>query len=288
MLQDGGLIMKEIKSEQIVDIIENLCIKSNCSLNGDILAALSEAIINEQSPAGREVLEQLKTNSEIAFAEQIPMCQDTGMTVVFAEVGQDVRITGGNLEDAINEGVRRGYLKGYLRKSVVDDPILRNNTGDNTPAVIHYEIVGGDSLKLIVAPKGFGSENMSAIKMLKPSDGVEAIKRFVVDTVDNAGSNPCPPVIVGVGIGGTMEKAALIAKKALLRPLNIRNGKKHIRELEGLLLKMINGLGIGPAGIGGTTTALAVNVEVYPTHIAGLPVAVNISCHATRHAEAVL
>ncbi|MDD4188522.1 MAG: fumarate hydratase [Eubacteriales bacterium] len=280
--------MKTIKAERVIETVEDLCIKANCSLNSDIIEAISEAIKNEESPAGREALKQIKTNSEIAFFEQMPMCQDTGMTVVFAEIGQDIRIIGGDLGDAINEGVRRGYLKGYLRKSVVDDPILRTNTGDNTPAVIHYEIVAGENLKLTVAPKGFGSENMSAIKMLKPSDGLAGIKEFVVETVDKAGSNPCPPVIVGVGIGGTMEKAALIAKKALLRPIDIRNGKRHIRELEELLLKMINGLGIGPAGIGGSNTALAVNIEVYPTHIAGLPVAVNISCHATRHAEAFL
>ena len=216
------------------------------------------------------------------------ICQDTGMAVVFLDIGQDVHIVGGNLEDGINEGVRRGYEKGFLRKSVVKDPINRINTNDNTPAVIHYNIVEGDKIKISIAPKGFGSENMSRLKMLKPSDGEEGIKKFIIDTVDKAGPNPCPPVIVGVGIGGTMEKAAILAKKALLRPINKRSQLEHIREIEEEVLEKINLLGIGPSGLGGTVTALAVNIEVFSTHIAGLPVAVNISCHATRHGEAVI
>jgi fumarate hydratase subunit alpha len=213
------------------------------------------------------------------------ICQDTGMAVVFVDIGQEVHITGGSLEDAINNGVKNGYKNGFLRKSVVSDPIERINTGDNTPAIIHYNVVSGDSLKIAMAPKGFGSENMSALKMLKPSDGIEGVKRFILDTVSNAGPNPCPPIIVGIGMGGTMEKCAFLAKKALLRPINIKSSIKYIKELEDELLASINRLGIGPGGLGGETTALSVNIETFPTHIAGLPVAVNISCHATRHAE---
>jgi len=280
--------MKEIHVSKIIDAVEKLCIDSNYYLNEDIYKALAAALNAEKSENGRMVLETIIKNAEIAADEKMPICQDTGMAVVFLEVGQDVRITGGNLYDAIQEGVRRGYKNGYLRFSVVKDPLKRGNTGDNTPAVIHTEIVDGDGLKIEAAPKGFGSENMSAVSMLKPSDGVEGVASFILKTVSEAGANPCPPVIVGVGIGGTMEKAALLAKKALLRPLHSRSADPHIAELERNLLIEINKLGIGPAGIGGTTTALAVNIETYPTHIAGLPVAVNIGCHATRHASVIL
>lgn len=280
--------MKEIHVSKIIDAVEKLCIDSNYYLNEDIYKALAAALNAEKSENGRMVLETIIKNAEIAADEKMPICQDTGMAVVFLEVGQDVRITGGNLYDAIQEGVRRGYKNGYLRFSVVKDPLKRGNTGDNTPAVIHTEIVDGDGLKIEAAPKGFGSENMSAVSMLKPSDGTEGVVNFILKTVSEAGANPCPPVIVGVGIGGTMEKAALLAKKALLRPLHSRSADPHIAELERNLLIEINKLGIGPAGIGGTTTALAVNIETYPTHIAGLPVAVNIGCHATRHASVIL
>ncbi|HEY8499259.1 MAG TPA: fumarate hydratase [Clostridia bacterium] len=280
--------MKEIHVSKIIDAVEKLCIDSNYYLNEDIYKALAAALNAEKSENGRMVLETIIKNAEIAAEEKMPICQDTGMAVVFLEVGQDVRITGGNLYDAVQEGVRRGYKNGYLRFSVVKDPLVRDNTGDNTPAVIHTEIVDGDGLKIDVAPKGFGSENMSAVSMLKPSDGVDGVADFVLKTVSEAGANPCPPIIVGVGIGGTMEKSALLAKKALLRPLHSRSTDHHIAELERDLLFKINKLGTGPAGIGGTTTALAVNIETYPTHIAGLPVAVNIGCHATRHASVIL
>jgi len=284
----GEISMKEISARQITDVVEKLCIDSNIYLNDDIRESLARARELEESESGKSVLESLVKNAEIAAAEGMAICQDTGMAIVFVRIGQDVRITGGSLEKAINEGVRRGYREGYLRCSIVDDPIIRKNTGDNTPAVIHCEIVEGDELRIDVAPKGFGSENMSALKMLKPSDGVEGIRRFVVETVSNAGPNPCPPVIVGVGIGGSMEKCALLAKKALLREVGSRNRKKHLADLEEQLLEEINRLGIGPAGLGGRVTALGVMVEAWPTHIAGLPVAVNISCHATRHRSAVL
>jgi len=284
----GEISMKEISARQITDVVEKLCIDSNIYLNDDIRESLARARELEESESGKSILESLVKNAEIAAAEGMAICQDTGMAIVFVRIGQDVRITGGSLEKAINEGVRRGYREGYLRCSIVDDPIIRKNTGDNTPAVIHCEIVEGDELRIDVAPKGFGSENMSALKMLKPSDGVEGIRRFVVETVSNAGPNPCPPVIVGVGIGGSMEKCALLAKKALLREVGSRNRKKHLADLEKQLLEEINRLGIGPAGLGGRVTALGVMVEAWPTHIAGLPVAVNISCHATRHRSAVL
>lgn len=280
--------MKIIKVEDIIDTVERLVIESNVFLQEDIEKAIKGSIGAEESETGKSILEQLVANAQIAAEEKIPICQDTGMAVFFVEVGQNLHITGGSLTEAINEGVRRGYRKGYLRFSVVGDPINRKNTGDNTPAVIHYDIVPGDFLKITVMPKGFGSENMSALAMLKPSDGIEGIKKFIIDTVDKAGPNPCPPVIVGVGIGGTMEKAALLAKKALLRPVGMANPVEYLEELEKELLEKINKLGIGPGGLGGRVTALAVNIEVFPTHIAGLPVAVNISCHATRHAEAVL
>jgi len=280
--------MKEIKVSQIIDAVELLCMNANYNLNADILEALKEGVRCEKSPTGRRVLEQLVENAEIASSEHMAICQDTGMAVVFIEIGQDVHVTGGSLAEAINEGVRRGYTKGFLRKSVVSDPLNRKNTGDNTPAVIHYDIKEGDSLKIILAPKGFGSENMSGIRMLKPSDGVAGVKSFIEEVVEKAGPNPCPPVVVGVGIGGTMEKAALLAKRALLRPVNQHNPKEDIRLLEEEMLERVNCLGIGPAGLGGILTAMAVNIEVFPTHIAGLPVAVNMSCHVTRHAETVL
>ncbi|NLG88439.1 MAG: fumarate hydratase [Clostridiaceae bacterium] len=280
--------MKEIHVSEIIDAVEKLCIDANYYLKEDIYKALTAALNAEKSENGRMVLENIIKNARIAAEEKMPICQDTGMAVIFLQVGQEVRITGGSLYDAVQEGVRRGYKNGYLRCSVVKNPLKRENTGDNTPAVIHTEIVDGSGLKIIVAPKGFGSENMSAVAMLKPSDGIEGVVKFVVKTVSDAGANPCPPVIVGVGIGGTMEKAALLAKKALLRPLDLRSADPDIAELEKNLLAQINKLGIGPAGIGGTTTALAVNIETYPTHIAGLPVAVNIGCHATRHASVIL
>lgn len=277
--------MKTIKTEEITEVVEKLCIDSNYYLNSDIEGALKNAVEDERSELGKSILEQLVENARIAKNERMAICQDTGMAVVFVDIGQEVYIAGGSLAGAINEGVRRGYKNGFLRKSVVGDPLTRVNTGDNTPAIIHYNIVDGDNLKLTVAPKGFGSENMSALKMLKPSDGIEGVKKFILDTVDSAGPNPCPPVIVGVGIGGTMEKASLLAKKALLRPIDLRSGTEHIRKLEEEMLEKINKSGIGPAGLGGSTTALAVNIEVFATHIAGLPVAVNLSCHATRHME---
>ena len=280
--------MKIVTVSAIQNTVSELCREANYRLNRDIEESLAQSRDNESSPLGREILRQLLENNRIARGEGIAMCQDTGMAVVFVEIGQDVHIEGGNLSEAINEGVRRGYREGCLRKSVVKDPVLRENTGDNTPSVIHYEVVPGDRLKITVAPKGFGSENMSALRMFKPSDGMEAVKQFVIDTVDRAGPNPCPPVIVGVGLGGTMEKAALLAKQALLRPVGSHNAKSHIAALEAELLGKINRLGIGPGGFGGTTTALAVNIETFATHIAGLPVAVNMGCHATRHAEKTL
>lgn len=277
--------MRTIHTDKITEAVEELCKSANYYLNDDIMDSIKNSIQTEQSKTGKDILGKLIENANIAKEKGVAICQDTGMAVVFVDIGQDVHVIGGSITDSINEGVRRGYEKGYLRKSVVKDPIERINTKDNTPAVIHYNIVEGDKLKITVAPKGFGSENMSALRMLKPADGIEGVKKFVIDTVDNAGPNPCPPIVVGVGIGGTMEKAALLAKKALLRPINQRSEIEYVRELENQLLTEINKLGIGPSGLGGRTTALAVNVEVYPTHIAGLPVAVNINCHATRHAE---
>ena len=242
----------------------------------------------EKSEIGKEILCQLTENADIAKDETVPICQDTGMAVVFVEIGQEVHITGGLLTDAVNEGVRKGYTEGYLRKSVVSDPFIRVNTNDNTPAIIHYDIVGGDKVKIIVAPKGFGSENMSKIYMLKPSAGIEGAKDAIVQAVDEAGPNPCPPMVVGVGVGGNFEMAAYLAKKALLRPIGSHSDKPHLREMEEELLERMNNLGIGPQGLGGVTTVLGVNVESYPTHIAGMPIAVNISCHVTRHAEVIL
>ena len=280
--------MREISAKSIADAVAKLCIQANCVLNRDVYNALEKAKKTEKSEIGREILCQLTENADIAENEMVPICQDTGMAVIFVEVGQDVYITGGLLKDAVNEGVRKGYTEGYLRKSVVKDPFIRVNTNDNTPAVMHFDIVEGDRIKITVAPKGFGSENMSRIFMLKPSAGIEGAKDAIVKAVDEAGPNPCPPMVVGVGVGGNFEMAAYLAKKALLRPIGSHSDKPHLREMEEELLERMNNLGIGPQGLGGVTTVLGVNVESYPTHIAGMPVAVNISCHVTRHAEVIL
>ena len=280
--------MRNISCQTITETVAELCIKANTVLPEDIRALIDSASVSEKSPAGRDVLRDLRENYILADKERIPICQDTGMAVVFAELGQDLHITDGNFEDAINEGVRQGYEKGFLRKSVVRDPLRRENTGDNTPAVIHTRIVDGDKLRLTLAPKGFGSENMSAVKMFLPSCTVDEILDFIVETVDKAGSNPCPPVILGVGLGGTLEMAAIIAKKALTRPMDRRNADPFYADLEEKALAQINTLGLGPQGFGGNTTALAVNIEAYPTHIAGLPCVVNVGCHVTRHAEILL
>ena len=280
--------MKVIHTEQIIEIIKEMCMEANYYLSEDMKDVLCQAAEKEESPLGCQILNQLKENLDIAGENQIPICQDTGMAVVFASVGQDVRIEGGVLSDAINEGVRRGYTEGYLRKSVVKDPFIRENTKDNTPAVIHYDIVPGDTLTLTLAPKGFGSENMSRIFMLKPADGMEGAKEAILSAVKEAGPNACPPVVVGVGIGGTFEKAALMAKQALTRKAGEHSEIPYVKEMEEELLEKINGLGIGPAGLGGTVTALAVNINTYPTHIAGLPVAVNMCCHVNRHVTRTL
>ena len=277
--------MKVINTDKITKAVKKLCIDANYYLSDDIKDRLKEAEEKETWPVAKDILNKIMINSHIAESEKMPMCQDTGMTCVFAQIGQDVHITGGSIEDAINEGVRQGYTEGYLRKSVVKDPLDRVNTNDNTPAIIYYNIVPGDKLKITVAPKGFGSENMSQIKMLKPADGLQGVKDFIIKVVKEAGPNPCPPMVIGVGIGGTFDKAANLAKKALIRPTAKRNSNPYYAALEKELLEKINSLGIGPQGFGGRTTALAVNIETYPTHIAGLPVAVNINCHATRHAE---
>lgn len=280
--------MRDIHVNKISEVIRNLCIDANCNLSMDLYQSIDEGIKGEVSEIGKEILTQLKSNADIAKIKQCPICQDTGMAVIFIEIGQEVHIVGGDLEVAINEGVRRGYKEGYLRKSVVKDPFYRENTKDNTPAIIHYNIVPGNELKITVAPKGFGSENMSKIYMLKPADGIEGAKRVILEAIEKAGSNACPPMVVGVGIGGTFEKAAYLSKKALLRPIGVNSVKEHIKALEKELLTKINQLGIGPQGLGGNTTALAINIETYPTHIAGLPVAVNISCHVTRHKSQVI
>lgn len=280
--------MREIHVSNIAETVSRLCIEANYYLSEDIRKRMEEAQRAETYPVAKDIIGILLENADIAKNEDMPMCQDTGMCIVFVEMGQEVHITGGGLEAAINEGVRAGYRDGYLRKSVVGDPLGRINTENNTPAIIYYDIVEGDGFKVTVVPKGFGSENMSQIKMLKPSDGVEGVKAFVLKVVRDAGSNPCPPVVVGVGIGGTFEKAALLAKKALVRSTDVRNSNEYYAKLEAELLEKINNLGIGPQGFGGRTTALAINIETYATHIAGLPVAVNINCHATRHAEAQL
>lgn len=280
--------MKHIDINDITNVVENLCIDACCDIGQDVENALKKGAQMEESPFGRDILNQILDNIKIAREDKMPLCQDTGMTVIFLELGQDVHITGGYLYDAVNEGVRRGYKNGYLRKSVVKSPFDRVNTGDNTPAVIHTTLVPGDNLKITIAPKGFGSENMSALKMLKPSDGIEGVKKFIIDTVKNAGSNPCPPIILGVGLGGTMEMCSLLAKKALLRDLETKNDDPVLSKLEEELLKDVNALGIGPQGLGGRVTCLGVNILSYPTHIAGLPAAVNIQCHASRHKEIVL
>ncbi|WP_195926190.1 fumarate hydratase [Sarcina ventriculi] len=277
--------MKEINVSKITEVVKNMCIDANYYLTHDVKEKIESAYKQEKWPMAKEILEKILTNIDIAKKEEMPICQDTGMACVFVEIGQDVHIIGGNLKDAINEGIRQGYNEGFLRKSVVKDPLDRINTMDNTPAIIYYDIVEGDKLKIKVAPKGFGSENMSQLKMLKPADGLEGIKDFVLKVVKEAGPNPCPPIVVGIGIGGTFDKAANLAKKALVRPLNEKNNNEFYANLEKELLKEVNELGIGPQGFGGKTTALAVNIETYPTHIAGLPVAVNINCHVTRHAE---
>lgn len=280
--------MREIHVSTIIETVAKLCTEANFFLGKDVMDAINKAKEKEVSTLGKDILEQLITNAAIAREELVPMCQDTGYSVIFVELGQDVHIVGGALNAAINEGVRKGYTEGYLRKSIVGHPLERKNTGDNTPAVIHVNIVEGNQLKITVAPKGGGSENMSAIKMLKPSEGVEGVKKFVVETVKAAGSNPCPPILVGIGIGGTFEKCAYLAKEALLRPVGEQNNLPDIANLEQDLLEKINNLGIGPQGLGGRTTALAVHIEIYPAHIASLPVAVNINCHAARHKEAIL
>jgi fumarate hydratase subunit alpha len=277
--------MREINVSEITKAVRNLCIDANYYLSHDIKNKIIKAHQEETWDIAKGILDKIIINSNIAKDEKMPMCQDTGMACVFVEIGQEVHIVGGSLEEAINNGVGEGYKEGYLRKSVVKDPIDRVNTGDNTPAVIYYDIVPGDKLKITVAPKGFGSENMSQLKMLKPADGIEGVKEFILKVVKEAGPNPCPPIVVGIGIGGTFDRAAKLAKKALIRSTDIRNSNRFYAELEEELLVKINELGIGPQGFGGKTTALAVNVETYPTHIAGLPVAVNINCHATRHAE---
>jgi len=275
--------MREVHSEEITKNIKEMCIEANHFLSPDMKKVFDNARKNEKSPLGCQILEQLDENLKIAGEDMIPICQDTGMAVVFIEIGQDVHIVGENVEDAINQGVREGYVDGFLRKSVVKDPILRENTKDNTPAVIHYSIVPGENVKITIAPKGFGSENMSRVFMLKPADGIEGVKNAVLIAVKDAGPNACPPMVVGVGVGGTFEKCAILAKKALARPADSSSKIPYVKKMEEELLTKINKLGIGPGGLGGTQTALAVNVETYPTHIAGLPVAINICCHVNRH-----
>ncbi|MBB6698113.1 fumarate hydratase [Clostridium algidicarnis] len=277
--------MKEIHVSDITNAVRNLCIDSNYYLSEDVRNRLKEAYEKETWAIAKDILDKILINADIAKNQRMPMCQDTGMTCVFVDMGQDVHVVGGNLEEAINEGIRQGYAEGYLRKSVVSDPLNRVNTKDNTPGILYYNIVPGDKLKITVAPKGFGSENMSQLKMLRPADGVQGVKDFVIKVVKEAGPNPCPPIIVGVGIGGTFDKSANLAKKALIRLTSERNPNPYYADLEKELMESINALGIGPQGFGGRSTALAVNIETYATHIAGLPVAVNINCHATRHAE---
>ncbi|EJO5348515.1 fumarate hydratase [Clostridium botulinum] len=280
--------MRKISVNTIKKVVKKLCVEANYYLPQDVYDKIVQCREEETWNIGKEVLKTIEENINIAKEEKIPLCQDTGMACVFVEIGQDVHIVDGLLEDAINEGIKEGYKQGYLRKSVVSDPIGRINTGDNTPAVIYYNIVPGDKIKITVVPKGFGSENMSKIAMLKPADGLEGIKKFILDVVKQSGPNPCPPIVVGVGIGGTFDKCAYLSKKALLRSIDSRNKNKFYKDLEEQLLYEINSLGIGPQGYGGKTTALAVNIETFPTHIAGLPVAVNISCHVTRHREEII
>ena len=280
--------MRDINVNEITQNIKEMCIEATHFLTDDMKEALYSSEKNETSPLGKQILCQLEENLDIAGNDMIPICQDTGMAVVFMDIGQEVHFTGGLLEDAVNKGVRQGYIEGYLRKSVVSDPIIRKNTEDNTPAVIHYNIVSGDNIKITIAPKGFGSENMSKIYMLKPADGIEGVKDAIINTVKEAGPNACPPMVVGVGIGGTFEKCALLAKKALLRRVNMHSDIEYVAELEKEMLIKINDLGIGPGGLGGSTTAFAVNIETYATHIAGLPVAVNICCHVNRHSMRII
>ena len=277
--------MRDVNVSEITKNIKEMCIEANHFLSEDMKKVFKNAVDSEESPLGKQVLNQLNENLSIAASDMIPICQDTGMAVIFIEIGQDVHFVGGILEDAINEGVREGYVEGYLRKSVVSDPLIRENTKDNTPAVIHYSIVPGDKVEITVAPKGFGSENMSRVFMLKPADGIEGVKNAILTAVKDAGPNACPPMVVGVGIGGTFEKCAILAKKALTRNLEEKSDIEYVRNLESEMLEKINKLGIGPGGLGGTQTALAVNIETYPTHIAGLPVAVNICCHVNRHVK---
>lgn len=280
--------MRAIQVNEITRNIKEMCIEANHFLSADMEKTMKNAVQCEESPLGRQILEQLQENLRIAGNDMIPICQDTGMAVIFMEIGQDVHFEGGSLEEAINEGVRQGYIEGYLRKSVVSDPLFRENTKDNTPAVVYYEIVPGERVKITVAPKGFGSENMSRVFMLKPADGMEGVKEAILTAVKDAGPNACPPMVVGVGIGGTFEKCALLAKKALTRPVDQHSDIPYVQEMEKELLQRINGTGIGPGGLGGTVTALAVNINVYPTHIAGLPVAVNMCCHVNRHSVRTL
>lgn len=280
--------MREVSTDEITKNIKEMCIEANYILSDDVKNKIINSAAVENSEIGKKILSQLEENMENAEREQIPICQDTGMAVVFIKIGQEVHITGGSLEDAINQGVREGYTEGYLRKSVVKDPLIRENTKDNTPAIIHYEIIPGDKVEITVAPKGFGSENMSRVCMLKPADGIEGVKNAVIETVKLAGPNACPPVVVGVGIGGTFEKCALLAKKALTRDINSESSIEYVAELENELLDEINNLNIGPGGLGGKITALGVNIETYPTHIAGLPVAINMCCHVNRHKKRIL
>ena len=280
--------MKTIHVAELTQNIREMCIEANHCLTSDMDCALKNAVSAEKSLLGKQILNQLQDNLRIAGDDMIPICQDTGMAVIFLEIGQDVHFEGGNLEEAVNEGVRQGYADGFLRKSVVKDPLIRENTRDNTPAVIHYEMTSGESVKITVAPKGFGSENMSRVFMPKPADGMEGVKNAILTAVKDAGPNACPPMVVGVGIGGTFEKCAIMAKKALTRPVDERSAIPYVREMEEELLDRINRTGIGPGGLGGTTTALAVNINTYPTHIAGLPVAVNICCHVNRHAVRII
>lgn len=275
--------MREIDVQEITNVVKQMCIDANYHLSDDMQKAISNACEQEESPLGKQIFSQLKENLKIASEDMIPICQDTGMAVFFFKVGQDVHFTGGNLSDAINEGVRQGYTEGFLRKSVVGDPLIRTNTGDNTPAVVHYDIVPGDKVEITCAPKGFGSENMSRVFMLKPADGEEGVKNAILQAVKDAGPNACPPMVVGVGIGGTFEKCAEMAKEALTRESGVHSDIEYVKNMEEELLDRINSTGIGPAGLGGRITALAVNINTYPTHIAGLPVAVNICCHVNRH-----
>ena len=280
--------MREIHVSQITDTVARLCIEANCHLSSDVKCAIERCRALEDGPIACNMLDNIIENYRIADAENVPVCQDTGMACVFLDIGQDVHLVGGDLREAVDEGVRRGYTEGYLRKSVVADPVRRGNTGDNTPAMLYTEIVPGDQVKITVGPKGFGSENMSAIRMFKPSAGLQGIKDFIIETVETAGPNPCPPIVVGVGIGGTFDKAALLAKKAIMRPLDQRNPDPYYADLEAEMLDKINALGIGPQGFGGRTTAIALNIETLPTHIAGMPCAININCHVTRHKTEVL